>query len=131
MISNHKPTPQLTSLLGLPNVRFLFQSQELLPIQFLLHLHFLQLELFTVKLHRCGSNVDVTAYADEVVQRMKVSQELIDTDLVNPTEERPLTAQGQNTPNASHVSEFVRTSTPTPPEQSAAEEVSLSLLEST
>ena len=78
-----------------------------------------------------GSNVDVTAYADEVVQRMEVSQELIDTDLVNPTEERPLTTQGQNTPNASHVSEFVRTSTPTPPEQSGAEEVSLSLLEST
>ena len=78
-----------------------------------------------------GSNVDVRAYADEVVQRMEVSQELIDTNLINPTEERPLTAQGQNTPNASHVSEFVRTRTPTPPEQSGAEEVSLSLLEST
>ena len=78
-----------------------------------------------------GSNVDVTAYADEVVQRMEVSRELIDTNLINPTEKRPLTAQVQNTPNVTHVSEFVRTSTPTPPEQSGAEEVSLSLLEST
>ena len=62
-----------------------------------------------------GSNVDVTAYADEVVQRMEVSQEPIDTNLVNPTEERSLTAQDQDTLNASQIPEFVRTSTPTLP----------------
>ena len=78
-----------------------------------------------------GSNVDVTAYADEVVQRMEVSREPIDTNLVNPTEERSFTAQDQDTLNASQIPEFVRTSTPTLPDRSGAEEVSLSLLEST
>ena len=78
-----------------------------------------------------GSNVDVTAYADEVVQRMEVSQKPIDTNLVNPTEERSFTAQDQDTLNASQIPEFVRTSTPTLPDRSGAEEVSLSLLEST
>ena len=75
------------------------------------------------------SNIDVTAYADEVVQRMEASQELTGTDLANLTERGPFTAQNQNAPGMNQASGFVRASTPTPLEQTRTEVVSLSLLE--
>ena len=76
------------------------------------------------------SNIDVTAYADEVVQRMKASQELTGTDFTNLTERGPSTAQSQNAQGMNQASGFVRASTPTPLEQTRTEVVSLSLLES-
>ena len=76
------------------------------------------------------SNIDVTAYADEVVQRMEASQELTGTDFTNLTERGPSTAQSQNAQGMNQASGFVRASTPTPLEQTRTEVVSLSLLES-
>ena len=63
------------------------------------------------------SNVDVTAYADEMVQRMEVSQGLTDTNPAGPREEEPSPAQGPVVPDVGHVHIQVRTSTPTPSEQ--------------
>ena len=76
------------------------------------------------------SNVDVTAYADEMVQRMEVSQGLTDTDPASPTEEEPSPAQDPVDPDVGHVPIQVRTSTPTPFEQSGTEVTSISQLES-
>ena len=76
------------------------------------------------------SNIDVTAYADEVVQRMEASQGLTGTDQANLTEGEPPTAQSQNAQSMNQASGFVRASTPTPLEQTRTEVVSLSLLES-
>ena len=76
------------------------------------------------------SNIDVTAYADEVVQRMEASQGLTGTDQANLTEGEPPTAQSQNAQSMNQASGFVRASTPTPLEQNRTEVVSLSLLES-
>ena len=76
------------------------------------------------------SNVDVTAYADEMVQRMEVSQGLTDTDPASPTEEEPSPAQDPVVPDVGHVPIQVRTSTPTPFEQPGSEVTSISQLES-
>ena len=75
------------------------------------------------------SSVDVTAYADEMVQRMEVSQGLTDTNPASPTEE-PTPAQGPVVPDVGHVPIQVRTSTPTPLEQPGTEVTSISQLES-
>ena len=76
------------------------------------------------------SNVDVTAYADEMVQRMEVSQGLTDTNPASPTEEEPSPAQDPVVPDVDHVPIQVRTSTPTPLEQPGTEVTSISQLES-
>ena len=76
------------------------------------------------------SNVDVTAYADEMVQRMEVSQGLTDTNPASPTEEEPSPAQDPVVPDVGHVPIQVRTSTPTPLEQPGTEVTSISQLES-
>ena len=76
------------------------------------------------------SNVDVTAYADEMVQRMEVSQGLTDTDPASPTEEEPSPAQGPVVQDVGRDSIQVRTSTPTPLEQPGTEVASISQLES-
>ena len=76
------------------------------------------------------SNVDVTAYADEMVQRMEVSQGLTDTDPARPTEEEPSPAQDPVVPDVGHVPIQVRTSTPTSFEQPGTEVTSISQLES-
>ena len=76
------------------------------------------------------SNVDVTAYADEMVQRMEVSQGLTDTDPASPKEEEPSPAQDPVVPDVGHVPIQVRTSTPTPFEQPGTEVTSISQLES-
>ena len=76
------------------------------------------------------SNVDVTAYADEMVQRMEVSQGLTDTDPASPTEEEPSPAQDPVVPDVGHVPIQVRTSTPTPFEQPGTGVTSISQLES-
>ena len=75
-------------------------------------------------------NVDVTAYADEMVQRMEVSQGLTDTNPASPTEEEPSPAQDPVVPDVGHVPIQVRTSTPTPLEQPGTEVTSISQLES-
>ena len=76
------------------------------------------------------SNVDVTAYADEMVQRTEVSQGLTDTNPASPTEEEPSPAQDPVVPDVGHVPIQVRTSTPTPLEQPGTEVTSISQLES-
>ena len=76
------------------------------------------------------SNVDVTAYADEMVQRMEVSQGLTDTNPAGPRKEEPSPAQGPVVPDVGHVLIQVRTSTPTPLEQPGTEVTSISQLES-
>ena len=76
------------------------------------------------------SNVDVTEYADEMVQRMEVSQGLTDTNPASPTEEEPSPAQDPVVPDVGHVPIQVRTSTPTPLEQPGTEVTSISQLES-
>ena len=76
------------------------------------------------------SNVDVTAYADKMVQRMEVSQGLTDTNPASPTEEEPSPAQDPVVPDVDHVPIQVRTSTPTPLEQPGTEVTSISQLES-
>ena len=76
------------------------------------------------------SNVDVTAYAGEMVQRMEVSQGLTDTNPASPTEEEPSPAQDPVVPDVGHVPIQVRTSTPTPLEQPGTEVTSISQLES-
>ena len=76
------------------------------------------------------SNVDVTAYADEMVQRMEVSQGLTDTGPASPAEEEPSPAQDPVVPDVGHVPIQVRTSTPTPLEQPGTEVTSISQLES-
>ena len=76
------------------------------------------------------SNVDVTAYADEMVQRMEVSQELTGTDLASPTGEEPSPAQDPVVPGTDHVPIRVRTSTPTLFGQPGTEVTSISQLES-
>ena len=76
------------------------------------------------------SNVDVTAYADEMVQRMEVSQGLTDTNPAGPREEEPSPAQDPAIPDVGHVPIQVRTSTPTPLEQPGTEVTSISQLES-
>ena len=76
------------------------------------------------------SNVDVTAYADEMVQRMEVSQGLTGTNPAGPREKEPSSAQGPVVPDVGHVLIQVRTSTPTPSEQPGTEVTSISQLES-
>ena len=76
------------------------------------------------------SNVDVTAYADEMVQRMEVSQALTDTSPASPREEEPSPAQGPVVPYVGLDPIQVRASTPTPSEQPGTEVTSVSQLES-
>ena len=76
------------------------------------------------------SNIDVTTYADEMVQRMEISQGLIGDDLARHDEEGPFTAQVPAAQATIQDPEFVRSSTPNPSNQSRATVVSLSQLES-
>ena len=77
------------------------------------------------------SNVNVTAYANEVVQRMEEAQELTETESPNPVRNEAVTAQSQDVQETYQLPELVRASTPIPLDQSAAGIVSLSQLEST
>ena len=136
---NPKPKPQLSILLSSLKVRFLFvpvlratpnpvpSPPPFPPIRAVLSQ---TLEMVADSPFSNESNIDVTAYADEVVQRMEASQGLTGTDQGNLTEGEPPTAQGQNALSMNQASEFVRASTPTPLEQTRTEVVSLSLLES-
>ena len=74
------------------------------------------------------SNVDVTAYADEMVQRMEISQGLIGTDPANLEKEEPSLAQSPVVQDVGRDPVQVRASTPTPLEQSGTEVVSTSQL---
>ena len=76
------------------------------------------------------SNVDVTTYADEMVQRMEISQGLIGDNLVRHDEEGPFTAQVPAVQATIQDPEFVRSSTPNPSNQPGAIVVGLSQLES-
>ena len=77
------------------------------------------------------SNVDVTAYANEVVQRMEEAQLLTAVEAPNPVRNEAVTAQGQDVRETYQLPELVRASTPIPLDQSAAGVVSLTQLEST
>ena len=77
------------------------------------------------------SNVDVTAYANEVVQRMEEAQGLTETESPNPVRDETVTAQGQGAQEMNQPPELVRASTRISLDQSAARIVSLSQLEST
>ena len=77
------------------------------------------------------SNVDVTAYANEVVQRMEEAQGLTETESPNPVRDETVTAQGQGAQEMNQPPELVRASTPISLDQSAARIVNLSQLEST
>ena len=76
------------------------------------------------------SNIDVTTYADEMVQRMEISQGLIGDDLARHDEEGPFTAQVPAVRATIQDPEFVRSSTPNPSNQPGTTVVSLSQLES-
>ena len=76
------------------------------------------------------SNVDVTTYADEMVQRMEISQNLIGVDPARHDDEGPFTAQIPTAQATIWDPEFVRSSTPNPSNQPGATVVSLSQLES-
>ena len=76
------------------------------------------------------SNIDVTTYADEMVQRMEISQGLIGVDPARHDEEGPFTAQIPTAQATIRDPEFVRSSTPNPSNQPWATVVSLSQLES-
>ena len=76
------------------------------------------------------SNIDVTTYAEEMVQRMEISQSLIVVDPARHDEEGPFTAQIPTAQATIPDPEFVRSSTPNPSNQTGATVVSLSQLES-
>ena len=76
------------------------------------------------------SNIDVTTYADEMVQRMEISQGLIGDDFARHDEEGPFTAQVPAVQATIQDPEFVRSSTPNPSNQPGTTVVSLSQLES-
>ena len=63
------------------------------------------------------SNIDVTTYADEMVQRMEISQGLIGDDLARHDEEGPFTAQVPAVQATIQDPEFVRSNTPNPSNQ--------------
>ena len=77
------------------------------------------------------SNVDVTVYANEVVQRMEEAQELTEMESPNHVWNEAATAQGQDAQETYQLPELVQASTRIPLDQSAAGRVSLSQLEST